>query len=86
MEIEAQHNFPVEIIILEDAEKSYEDFVKQTNASIKEKSKAIVNKSEEKATKSEIDFNRSYEDKELSNCNAELHQSCDFVMKNFKNR
>ena len=40
MEIEAQHNFHVEIIILEDAEKSYEDFVKQTNASIEEKSKA----------------------------------------------
>ena len=86
MEIEAQHNFHVEIIILEDAEKSYEDFVKQTNASIKEKSKAIVNKSGEKAAKSEIDFSRSYEDKAFSKCNVELHQSCDSVMKNFKNR
>jgi len=74
----------------EDSQKSYEDFVKETNASIEEKSKAIVNKSEEKA-KSETDLTQSNEDKEsvmleleqLSNYNAELHQSCDFVMKNF---
>merc|ERR1712070_711451 len=38
----------------EDAQKAYEGFVKETNASIEEKSKAIVNKSEEKA-KSETD-------------------------------
>jgi chromosome segregation ATPase len=77
----------------EDAQKSYEDFVKETNASIEEKSKAIVNKSEEKA-KSETDLTQSNEDKEsvmleleqLSNYNAELHQSCDFVMKNFEIR
>ena len=68
------------------SKKSCKDFVKQTDASIKEKSKAIVNKSEEKAAKSEIDFSRSYEDKELSNCDGELHQSSDSVMKNFKNR
>ena len=74
----------------EDSQKSYEDFVKETNASIEEKSKAIVNKSEEKA-KSETDLTQSNEDKEsvmleleqLSNYNAELHQSCDFVVKNF---
>jgi len=65
--------------------------VKETSASIKEKSKAIVNNSQEKA-KSEIYLSRSNEDKEaveleqLSNCNAELHQSCDFVMKNFRIR
>jgi len=77
----------------EDSQKSYEDFVKETNASIEEKSKAIVNKSEEKA-KSETDLTQSNEDKEsvmleleqLSNYNAELHQSCDFVMKNFEIR
>merc|ERR1712166_1570778 len=77
----------------EDAQKAYEDFVKETNASIEEKSKAIVNKSEEKA-KSETDLTQSNEDKEsvmleleqLSNYNAELHQSCDFVMKNFEIR
>jgi len=74
----------------EDSQKSYEDFVKETNASIEEKSKAIVNKSEEKA-KSETDLTQSNEEKEsvmleleqLSNYNAELHQSCDFVVKNF---
>ena len=31
----------------EDAQKAYEDFVKETNASIETKSKEIVNKSEE---------------------------------------
>jgi DNA repair exonuclease SbcCD ATPase subunit len=77
----------------EDAQKTYEDFVKETNASIEEKSKAIVNKSEDKA-KAETDLTQSNEDKEsvlleleqLSNYNAELHQSCDFVMKNFEIR
>merc|ERR1719436_1086120 len=32
----------------EDAQKAYEDFVKETNASIEAKSKEIINKSEEK--------------------------------------
>merc|ERR1719253_2174435 len=74
----------------EDAQKAYEDFVKDTNASIEEKSKDIVNKSETKA-KAEADLVEAKENKEavlleleqLSNYNAELHQSCDFVMKNF---
>jgi len=74
----------------EDAQKAYEDFVKETNASIEAKSKEIVNKSEEKA-KAESDLVETKEAKEavmleleqLSNYNAELHQSCDFVMKNF---
>jgi len=74
----------------EDAQKAYEDFVKETNASIEAKSKEIVNKSEQKA-KAETDLVETKEAKEavmleleqLSNYNAELHQSCDFVMKNF---
>merc|ERR1719338_61335 len=74
----------------EDAQKAYEDFVKETNASIEAKSKEIVNKSEEKA-KTETDLVETKEAKEavmleleqLSNYNAELHQSCDFIMKNF---
>merc|ERR1711992_440884 len=74
----------------EDAQKAYEDFVKETNASIEAKSKEIVNKSELKA-KAESDLVEAKEAKEavmleleqLSNYNAELHQSCDFVMKNF---
>merc|ERR1711918_317740 len=77
----------------EDAQKAYEDFVKETNASIEAKSKDIVNKSEEKA-KAEADLVETKEAKEstmleleqLSNYNAELHQSCDFVLKNFEVR
>merc|ERR1712061_217331 len=74
----------------EDAQKAYEDFVKETNASIEAKSKDIVNKSDEKA-KTEAELVETKEAKEatlleleqLSNYNAELHQSCDFILKNF---
>merc|ERR1719181_565043 len=77
----------------EDAQKAYEDFVKDSNASIKEKSKSQVNKTEERA-KAEEDLNQAVQDKEaalleleqLSNYNAELHSSCDFIMKNFEIR
>merc|ERR1719376_556629 len=77
----------------EDAQKAYEDFVKETNASIESKSKEIVNKSELKA-KAETDLVETKEAKEavmleleqLSNYNAQLHQSCDFVLKNFELR
>merc|ERR1712038_1173374 len=52
----------------EDAQKAYEDFVKETNASIEtKKSKEAV----------------MLELEQLSNYDAELHQACDFVMKNF---
>jgi len=74
----------------EDAQKAYEDFVKETNNSIEAKSKDIINKSQEKA-QAETDLVEAKESKEavlleleqLSNYNAELHQSCDFVLKNF---
>merc|ERR1712137_718004 len=74
----------------EDAQKAYEDFVKDTNASIEAKSKDIVNKSELKA-RAEGDLVEAKETKEgivleleqLSNYNAQLHTSCDFVLKNF---
>merc|ERR1719246_313239 len=74
----------------EDSQKAYEDFVKETNNSIEAKSKDIVNKSEVKA-KAELDLVEAKEAKEgvlleleqLSNYNAELHQSCNFVLKNF---
>merc|ERR1719238_88002 len=77
----------------EDAQKAYEDFVKDSNASVQEKTKSQVNKVEEKA-KAEEDLNQATQDKEnalleleqLSNYNAELHQSCDFIMKNFEIR
>jgi len=74
----------------EDAQKAYEDFVKETNASVEAKSKEIVDKSEIKAKK-ETDLVEAKEAKEavmleleqLSNYDAELHQSCDFIIKNF---
>merc|ERR1711957_220920 len=77
----------------EDAQKAYEDFVKDTNGSIDAKSKDIVNKSETKA-RAEGDRVEAKEDKEavmleleqLANYKAELHSSCDFVMKNFEIR
>jgi len=77
----------------EDAQKAYEDFVKETNASIEAKSKDIVNKSESKA-KAEADLVEAKEDKEavmleleqLANYKSELHSSCDFVLKNFEIR
>merc|ERR1712151_1284406 len=77
----------------EDAQKAYEDFVKDTNASIEAKSKDIVNKSVAKAKK-ESDLVATKDSKEatmleleqLSNYNAQLHQSCDFVMMNFELR
>merc|ERR1712176_1726634 len=77
----------------EDAQKAYEEFVKDTNNSIDEKSKDIVNKSESRA-KAESDLVEAKKDKEavmleleqLANYNAELHQSCDFIVKNFEVR
>merc|ERR1719221_1466686 len=42
----------------EDAQKAYEDMVKETNASIEAKSKAIINKSEERA-KAETDLTQA---------------------------
>merc|ERR1719238_1986915 len=77
----------------EDAQKAYEDFVKDSNASVQEKTKSQVNKTEERA-KAEEDLNQATQDKEnalleleqLSNYNAELHSSCDFIMKNFEIR
>merc|ERR1719373_907602 len=74
----------------EDAQKAYEDFVKETNNSIEAKSRDIVNKSEEKA-KAEVELVETKAAKEgvileleqLSNYNAELQQSCNFVLKNF---
>merc|ERR1712060_824775 len=74
----------------EDAQKAYEDFVKETNNSIEAKSRDIVNKSETKA-RAETDLVQAKQDKDavlleleqLSNYNAQLHQSCDFVQQNF---
>jgi len=74
----------------EDAQKAYEDFVKDTNASIEAKSRDIVNKSETKA-KAEGELVEDKEAvmlelKQLSNYKAQLDQSCTFVLKNFEIR
>jgi len=74
----------------EQAQKAYEEFIKETNLSIEEKSKDIVNKGEEKG-KAEIAVVEKKEELEsvmgeleqLYNENADLHKSCDFIMKNF---
>merc|ERR1712051_378216 len=74
----------------EDAQKAYEDFVKETNNSIEAKSRDIVNKSEQKAkAETELVDAKKAKDavmlelEQLSNYNAELQQSCNFVLKNF---
>jgi len=74
----------------EDAQKAYEDFVKESNNSIEAKSRDITNKSEAKAN-AETEHVETVKEKDsvvldldqLSNYNAQLHTSCDFVLKNF---
>merc|ERR1719235_437747 len=77
----------------EQAQKAYEEFVMDTNASIEEKSKDLVSKAEEKGkteaalveTKQEMDSTMG-ELEDLYNENADLHKSCDFILKNFEIR
>jgi chromosome segregation ATPase len=73
-----------------DAQKAYEQFVKDSNASIEEKTRSITEKKSEKAA-AEEDKTATAEGKEtamsemqqLSNENADLHKSCDFTLNNF---
>jgi len=74
----------------EDAQAGYESFVKESNSSINTKNKSIVNKTEIRATKqgekTEHDTVLSTEEdqlKTLKSEEADLHKSCDFVLKNF---
>merc|ERR1719356_1560845 len=77
----------------EDAQTAYESFVKESNESINAKTEDILNKSEEKSV-AEQDLAATKEDhagvmselESLSSYNAELHASCDFVLKNFEVR
>jgi len=77
----------------EDGQKAYEAYVKNSNVSIQTKSKEIVNKSEEKS-KAEAESVSTKEQRDsilteleqMSNENAQLHQSCDFITKNFEVR
>merc|ERR1719359_587751 len=77
----------------EDAQKTYESFVKDTNMSIEMKVKDITSKSEMKAkaegAKVEAETERDSvlgELEQLANENADLHKSCDFTLKNFELR
>merc|ERR1719380_349975 len=70
----------------EEATTAYESFVKETDASIaaatEEKAKAEKDK-----VQAEDDMAATmYELEQLSMSKAELHQSCDFVVKNFEIR
>merc|ERR1719408_435616 len=77
----------------EDAQKAYEDLVKDTNKSIEEKSLEITNKGETKAKAEEdkVEANKELESvmtdlEMLANENADLHKSCDYILKNFEIR
>jgi len=77
----------------EDAQKAYEDFVLASNDSIEAKKREITAKSAEKA-KAEGELVEAKTNKgkvmteleQLSNMNAQLHSSCDFILKNFELR
>merc|ERR1719160_455497 len=77
----------------ESAQKTYEEFVMDTNMSIEEKVKDITGKTEAKAKaegdKVEAETERDSvlgELEQLANENADLHKSCDFTLKNFELR
>jgi DNA repair exonuclease SbcCD ATPase subunit len=75
------------------AQSDYESFVHETNESVVSKSKSIVKKKELKA-QAEQDLLQAKDDtkenqadlEELEKYKAELHRSCDFVVKNFDMR
>jgi len=77
----------------ENAGKAYEDFVMDTNASIEAAKKSIVEKSEEKA-QAEIDLTEAEEAlaaaelelEQLANYGLQVHQACDYILKNFEAR
>jgi len=74
----------------ESAQKAYESFVKESNRSVNEKDKGIVNKEMNRSLKEqdkvaeETSLKGSHKQSEtLSNEEADIHKSCDFVTKNF---
>merc|ERR1719375_2894685 len=77
----------------ESAQKTYEEFVMDTNASIEVAVKDIVGKTEAKAKAEEakVEAEAERDDvlgelEQLANENADLHKSCDFTLKNFEIR
>jgi DNA repair exonuclease SbcCD ATPase subunit len=73
-----------------DAQAGYEEFIKNSNAAIEKASNEIVAKTEQKAeteatmvqAKSDLD-SAVIDSEKLATYKAELHDSCDFVLKNF---
>merc|ERR1719506_1381962 len=73
-----------------DAQASYEDFIKNTNDSVTKTNNLISKKSDQKAdttaakVEAEADRRAALEDAErLQSTNADIHASCDFLIKNF---
>merc|ERR1719502_1032072 len=71
----------------------YENFMKETNKAIAQEQKAIANMSEERAKDQEAlimdksDWDHTMKTLEnLSKENKELHDDCDYVLKNFEVR
>merc|ERR1719321_102615 len=74
----------------EEEQAAFEEFTKDTTESIATKTKDIVNKSEEKAQAEKdriaAEVSRDTilsEIEQLEQVSADLHKSCDFLMKNF---
>jgi len=73
-----------------DSQAGYEEFIKNSNAAIAKANSEIVSKTEQKAeteatlvqAKSDLD-SAMIDAEKLANYKAELHESCDFVLKNF---
>eukprot|EP00747_Dinoflagellata_sp_TGD_P150100 gnl/TRDRNA2_/TRDRNA2_177079_c12_seq1.p2 gnl/TRDRNA2_/TRDRNA2_177079_c12~~gnl/TRDRNA2_/TRDRNA2_177079_c12_seq1.p2 ORF type:complete len:129 (-),score=55.00 gnl/TRDRNA2_/TRDRNA2_177079_c12_seq1:63-416(-) len=75
------------------AQKAYEEFVKESNASIQAKTKDLVNKTEEKSKEeaakvlADKEFDKAMlELEQLADTKGQLHVSCDFLLKNFEQR
>jgi len=75
------------------AQAAYEDFAKETTASVEEKEALIGDKKKEKAKaeKALVETRKGREGSEaeladLADALAKLHDSCDFLMKNFDTR
>jgi hypothetical protein len=81
------------IVDEENAQKAYEDFIKESNTSTEEKALQATNEKAEKAKSDEV-LVESQEARDaaigeletLAEAKAALHQSCDFIMKNFELR
>merc|ERR1719213_226369 len=77
----------------EAAQKAYEDFVKESNASLEAKTKDMIDKTEErsKAEEAKVHADKEFDKamlelEQLADTKGQLHVNCDFLMKNFEQR